>query len=179
MGTSLASGYCGSGRRITSQLNELAFVPVDFRDGAPVDEWSGDLGCGVQYFSQQAVARLAPKAGLDYPDEVPFADRLLEVQRLVEIGDRRAESIYETIGVYLGYSIAWYARWFAMENLLILGRVSSGSGGEMMIHKAMEVMTDEFPALGERLRIMTPDEKFKRHGQAIAAASLPRLAHKL
>jgi predicted NBD/HSP70 family sugar kinase len=179
MGTSLASGYCGSGRRITSRLNELAFVPVDYRDGAPVDEWSGDRGCGVQYFSQQAVARLAPKAGLDYPDEVPLADRLLEVQRLMETGDRRAESIYETIGVYLGYSIAWYARWFAIENLLILGRVSSGSGGEMMIHKASEVVTDEFPALGERLRIMTPDEKFKRHGQAIAAASLPRLEHRL
>jgi predicted NBD/HSP70 family sugar kinase len=179
MGTSLASGYCDSGGRITSRLNELAFVPVDYRDGAPVDEWSGDLGCGVQYFSQQAVARLAPLAGLDFPDEMPFAERLIEVQQLMEMGDRRAESIYETIGVYLGYSIAWYARWYAIEELLILGRVSSGAGGEMMIHKASEVVTDEFPALGERLRMMTPDEKFKRHGQAIAAASLPRLAHKL
>jgi len=122
---------------------------------------------------------LAPLAGLDFPDEMPFAERLIEVQQLMELGDRRAESIYETIGVYLGYSIAWYARWYAIENLLILGRVSSGAGGEMMIHKASEVVTDEFPAFGERLRMMTPDEKFKRHGQAIAAASLPRLAHKL
>jgi predicted NBD/HSP70 family sugar kinase len=179
MGTSLASGYCDSGGRITSRLNELAFVPVDYRDDAPVDEWSGDFGCGVQYFSQQAVARLAPKAGLDYPEEMPFAERLIDVQSLMERGDRRAESIYETIGVYLGYSIAWYARWYEIENLLILGRVSSGAGGEVMIHKASEVVADEFPALGDRLRMMAPDEKFKRHGQAIAAASLPRLEHKL
>jgi len=179
MGTSLASGYCDSDGRITSRLNELAFVPVDYRDDAPVDEWSGDVGCGVQYFSQQAVARLAPRAGLDLPEEMPLAERLLEVQSLMERSDPRAESIYETLGVYLGYSIAWYARWYEIKNLLILGRVTSGAGGELMIHKASEVVADEFPALGEGLRTMMPDEKFKRHGQAIAAASLPKLEHEL
>jgi predicted NBD/HSP70 family sugar kinase len=179
MGTSLASGYCDSDGRITSRLNELAFVPVDYREDAPVDEWSGDVGCGVQYFSQQAVARLAPTAGLDYPDEMPFAERLFEVQSLMERGDGRAESIYQTLGVYLGYSIAWYARWYEIENLLMLGRVTTGAGGEIMNRKAAEVVADEFPALGERLRMMTPDEKFKRHGQAIAAATLPKVEHEL
>ena len=173
MGTSLAAGYCDSGGRITGQLNELAFVPVDYRDGAPVDEWSGDVGCGVQYFSQQAVARLAPAAGLQHPDHIPFAERLVDVQSLMERGDERAHSIYESIGVYLGYSVAWFARWYEIDNLLILGRVTSGAGGEIIIDTASEVVRDEFPELADRLRLKTPDEKFKRHGQAIAAASLP------
>ena len=173
MGTSLAAGYCDSAGRITGQLNELAFVPVDYRDEAPVDEWSGDAGCGVQYFSQQAVARLAPVAGLEHPDHIPFAERLVDVQRLMERGDQRARSIYTSIGVYLGYSLAWLARWYEIENLLILGRVTSGVGGEVIIETANEVIGDEFPELSEKIRMQTPDEKFKRHGQAIAAASLP------
>ena len=175
MGTSLASGYCDGEGHVTSRLNELAFVPVDYRKDAPVDEWSGDVGCGVQYFSQQAVARLAPEAGLAYPDEMPFAERLVDVQDLMERGDPRARSIYETIGAYLGYSIAWFARWYQIDSLLILGRVTSGAGGELIIEKAEEVLRDEFPELADRLRLITPDEQFKRHGQAIAAASLPRL----
>jgi len=61
----------------------------------------------------------------------------------------------------------------------MLGRVTTGAGGEIMNRKAAEVVADEFPALGERLRMMTPDEKFKRHGQAIAAASLPKVEHEL
>jgi predicted NBD/HSP70 family sugar kinase len=173
MGTSLAAGYCDGDGRITGQLNELAFVPVDYRDDAPVDEWSGDVGCGVQYFSQQAVARLAPAAGLEHPDHIPFAERLVDIQGLLERGDERARRIYESIGVYLGYSIAWFARWYEIDNLLTLGRVTSGAGGEIIIEAASQVVSGEFPELAGRLRMTTPDEKFKRHGQAIAAASLP------
>jgi predicted NBD/HSP70 family sugar kinase len=176
MGTSLAAGYCDGDGRITGQLNELAFVPVDFRDGAPVDEWSGDAGCGVQYFSQQAVARLAPAAGLEYPEHIPFAERLVDIQSLTESGDERARRIYESIGVYLGYSIAWFARWYEIDNLLALGRVTSGIGGEIIIDAASQVVNDEFPELAGHLGLTTPDEKFKRHGQAIAAASLPVLS---
>ncbi len=175
MGTSLAAGYCDGDGRITGQLNELAFVPVDYRDDAPADEWSGDVGCGVQYFSQQAVARLAPAVGLEHPDQVPFAERLVDIQSLIERGDARARQIYESIGVYLGYSIAWYAHWYEIDNLLTLGRVTSGTGGEIIIETASQVVREEFPELADRLRMTTPDEKFKRHGQAIAAASLPCL----
>jgi len=175
MGTSLAAGYCDGDGRITGQLNELAFVPVDYRDDAPVDEWSGDVGCGVQYFSQQAVARLAPAAGLEHPDHIPFAERLQDIQRLMERGDERANRIYETIGVYLGYSIAWFSRWYEIDNLLTLGRVTSGVGGEIIIDAASQVVEREFPELVGRVRMTTPDEKFKRHGQAIAAASLPSI----
>ena len=175
MGTSLASGFCDSDGHLTNQLNELAFVPVDYRENAPVDEWSGDHGCGVQYFSQQAVARLAPVAGIDLSEEMPLAERLVEVQSLMEQEDPRARRIFSTIGSYLGYSVAWFARWYKLESLLVLGRVMSGAGGDLIIDRASEVLTSEFPDLADQIRLVLPDEKFKRHGQAIAAASLPRI----
>ncbi len=175
MGTSLASGYCDPEGHLTNQLNELAFVPVDYRVQAPVDEWSGDHGCGVQYFSQQAVARLAPAAGIELPGEMPLAERLIEVQSLMDRGHPGARAIYSTIGSYLGYSIPWFARWYDIESLLVLGRVLSGPGGDLIIHQAKEVLQDEFPEHASRLQFVIPDEKFKRHGQAIAAASLPRI----
>lgn len=173
MGTSLAAGYVTSEGNITSRLNELAFVPVDYRDDGPVDEWSGDTGCGVQYFSQQAVARLIPSAGIKLESDMPFAEQLVEVQRLMAEGDERARRIYDTIGVYFGYTIAWWSAFYDVRNLLILGRVTSGEGGQVMIEKARKVLQAEFPELAKKVAISMPDEQMKRHGQAVAAASLP------
>ena len=174
MGTSLAAGYCTPDGGITPWLNELAFAPVDYREDAPADEWSGDIGCGVQYFSQQGVARLAPAAGLDF-GSMPFPDQLVEVQKAMAEGHEGARLVYETIGICFGYTIAHYAEFYEIENLLILGRVTSGEGGELILEKASKVLQDEFPDLGDRIRMSTPDEHMKRHGQAVAAASLPAL----
>ena len=174
MGTSLAAGYCTPGGGIAPWLNELAFAPIDYRGDAPTDEWSGDTGCGVQYFSQQGVARLAPAAGLEF-GSMPFPDQLVEVQKAMAAGHEGARRIYETIGVCFGYTIAHYADFYEIENLLILGRVTSGPGGELILEKASEVLHDEFPDLSERIKMTTPDEQMKRHGQAVAAASLPAL----
>jgi predicted NBD/HSP70 family sugar kinase len=173
MGTSVAGGYVTLDGSITPWLNELAFAPVDYRDDAPVDEWSGDLGCAVQYFCQQGVARLAPLAGLEFPAEMKFAEQLVEVQKLMAAHDERARRIYETIGTCFGYTIAQYADFYELRVLLILGRVTSGEGGEIIIAKAGEVLRAEFPDLADRIALRTPDEKDKRHGQAVAAASLP------
>lgn len=178
MGTSLAGGYVNAVGNITDWLNELAFAPVDYRPGAPADEWSGDLGCGVQYFSQQGVARLAKKAGIDFSDKTPFAERLVEVQRLLKEGDVRARRIFETIGVCFGYSIARYAEFYGVENLLVLGRVSSGAGGDIVMTEARRLMDKEYPALSKKVQFRIPDEKSRRHGQAVAAASLPSIAGK-
>ncbi len=175
MGTSVAAGYVTASGAITPWLNELAFGPVDYRDNAPVDEWSGDRGCAVQYFCQQGVARLAPLAGLDFPREMKFAEQLVEVQHLMSAGDDRARRINETIGICFGYAIAHYAEFYDIGTLLILGRVTSGEGGNLLLEKAGEVLRAEFPALAERIKLRTPDEKDKRHGQAVAAASLPAL----
>jgi predicted NBD/HSP70 family sugar kinase len=173
MGTSVAAGYVTRDGNITPWLNELAFVPVDYRDDAPADEWSGDIGCGVQYFSQQAVNRLLPAAGIEVPAEMPVAERLVEVQKLMAQGDTRARKVYETIGTCFGYAIAHYADYYDIQNTLVLGRVTSGEGGDVILAEARQVLRDEFPALADKIRLRTPDEKDKRHGQAIAAASLP------
>ena len=173
MGTSVAGGYVNAEGSIAPWLNELAFVPIDYRAAGPLDEWSGDRGCAVQYFCQQGVARLAPLAGLEFPAEMKFPERLLEVQQLMAAGDERARRIYETIGVCFGYAIAHLADFYEIRSLLILGRVTSGEGGAIILGKAREVLAAEFPALAAAIQLRTPDEKDKRHGQAVAAASLP------
>ncbi|WFB34625.1 ROK family protein [Kiritimatiellota bacterium B12222] len=175
MGTSQAVGYVTVNGNITPMLNELAFAPIDYRSHAPADEWSGDLGCGVQYFSQQAVARLVPLAGIELPSEMPFPEQLIEVQKLMAAGDQRAEKIYATIGTYLGYAIAHYADFYEIRKILLLGRVTSGEGGTVIIKKAEEVLRGGFPHLHQQIEIVTLSEKNKRHGQAVAAASLPKI----
>jgi predicted NBD/HSP70 family sugar kinase len=175
MGSSLAAGYVTPQGNITAWLNELAFVPVDYRGDAPADEWSGDRGVGVQYFSQQAVGRLLAPAGIDLPAEMPLPVKLEQVQSLMAAGDARARRIYQTIGVYFGYAIATYADFYDVRNLLVLGRVLSGEGGDLILSMAREVLRAEFPEIAERVRYHIPGEQEKRHGQAIAAASLPAL----
>lgn len=175
MGSSLAAGYVTPHGNITNWLNELAFVPVDYRENAPVDEWSGDHGVGVQYFSQQAVSRLLPAAGIELPNDMPFAAKLIEVQKLMAAGDARAKRVYESIGVFLGYTIAHFADFYEVRNLLVLGRVMTGAGGDIILSIAADVLRDEFPEVAESFRFHVPSEQEKRHGQAVAAASLPRL----
>jgi predicted NBD/HSP70 family sugar kinase len=175
MGSSLAAGFVTPQGNITSWLNELAFVPVDYRPHAPADEWSGDPGVGAQYFSQQAVARLLSPAGIDLPAEMPLPVKLEQVQKLMAGGDERARLIYQTIGIYFGYNIATYADFYDVRNLLVLGRVLTGEGGDLILAKAAEVLKAEFPEVAERIRYHIPDETEKRHGQAIAAASLPSI----
>jgi predicted NBD/HSP70 family sugar kinase len=172
-GTSTAGGYVNAEGNITSWINELAFVPIDYNPAAAADEWSGDRGCCVQYFSQQCVGRLLEPAGIVLDQKLPLAQKLKHVQELMERGDYRARKIYETIGVYLGYAIGHFADFYDLENVLILGRVTSGKGGDIIIELGKEVLKREFPELAMRIAFHIPDEKEKRHGQAVAAASLP------
>ncbi len=106
LGTSTAGGYVNAEGNITSWINELAFVPVDYNPQAPTDEWSGDYGCDVQYFSQQCVGRLLAPAGIEVDAKLPLPEKLKQVQKLMDQGDYRARKIYQTIGTYLGYAIA-------------------------------------------------------------------------
>ena len=175
-GTSTAAGYVTPEGNITTWLNELAFAPIDYNPRAPVDEWSGDYGCGVQYFSQQCVGRLLAVAGIDLDSDLPLPEKLKELQSLMKKRDYRAKKVYETIGTYLGYAIAHYADFYEFRNVLILGRVTTGPGADIILNGATEVLETEFPEIGRKIEFHTPDEKEKRHGQAIAAASLPNLA---
>ena len=171
MGTSEAVGYVTPEGNLTDYLNELAFAPVDYReDNPPKDEWSGDAGVGAMYLSQQAVGRLVKPAGFDFPAGTPLPEILKLVQKARSENDPRASKIYRSVGVYLGYAIAHYADFYDLENLLLLGRVSSGAGGDEIISEAARVLKEEFPELNVTIHI--PDETFKRHGQAVIAASL-------
>jgi len=180
MGSSTAAGFVTPQGAITTCLNELAFAPVDYREDedAPRDEWSGDLGVGAQYLSQQAVARLLEPAGIHLPAAMTPAERLERAQRLMAAGDERARRIYATIGVYFGYAIAHYADFYEVRNLLALGRVMTGEGGDLILSLAASVLREEFPELAERVRFHIPGETEKRHGQAIAAASLPAIVER-
>jgi predicted NBD/HSP70 family sugar kinase len=175
MGSSEAAGYVTPEGNITDWLNELAFAPVDYHPDAPVDEWSGDRGVGALYFSQQAVFRLAPKAGIDIPPHVTDAVKLKTVQAKLEAGHAGAADIWRSMGVYLGYGIAHYADFYALKHVLILGRCTSGSGGPIILDGADAVLRAEFPELAARINIQLPDEKSRRVGQSIAAASLPEI----
>lgn len=173
MGTSQAAGYVDPNGHIKPWLNELAFAPIDYSETSHRDEWSGDIGVGAQYFSQQAVARLLPHAGIDVENGLGFPEQLEHLQEEMKRGNDKAPLVYDTIGTYFGYSIAHYADLYDFSNLLILGRVTSGEGGEIIIEKGKQVLKDEFPDLAERINLRTPNEQDKRHGQAVAAASLP------
>jgi predicted NBD/HSP70 family sugar kinase len=174
MGSSQAAGYVTPEGNVTGWLNELAFAPVDYAPDAPADEWSGDIGCGVQYFSQQGVVRLARKAGLAFDPQKTVPERLVDVQTWMREGRPKLREIYETVGVCLGYAVAHYADFYDVEKMLVLGRVTTGPGGEVLLDEARGVLQREFPELAERIEIMLPSEKLRRVGQAIAAASLPR-----
>ena len=173
MGTSEAGGYVDGNGYITGWLNELAFVPVDMNPDALVDEWSGDVGCGVKYFSQDAVIKLCPAAGIELSDEMTLAEKLKYVQQLHASGDKRTAGIYQTIGVYFGYQIAYYARYYDIKHVLIMGRVTSGEGGQILLKTAREVLEKEYPTLASKIQLHIPDENSRRVGQSVAAASLP------
>ncbi len=175
MGTSEAGGYVDPEGNITGWLNELAFVPVDFCENAMVDEWSGDYGCGVKYFSQDGVIKLAPFAGIEIDENLSPAEKLKVVQNLMKQGDERAAAIYDTIGAYFGYAIAYYTEFYDIKHVLIMGRVTSGEGGVILLERAQEVLDKEFPELAAKIRLHIPDENSRRVGQSVAAASLPKI----
>jgi len=176
LGSSEAGGYVTMDGSITGWLNELAFTPVDYSPDAPLDEWSGDRGCGALYFSQQCVFRLAPKAGISLPTDTNNAEKLKFVQQRLEAGDEGAVKIWQSMGYYMGYGIAHYADFYELKHVLILGRCTSGRGGPLILEGAGEVLRSEFPALADRISLHLPDEKSRRVGQSVAAASLPKLA---
>ncbi len=176
MGSSLAGGYVDKDGNVIGWLDELAFAPVDYQPGAPLDEWSGDRGCGAMYFSQMAVNRLAPEADIELDENKTVPERLKDVQELMSKGDARALAVFETIGIYLGYTVAHYLDFYDMGHLLVLGRVTSGKGGDIIIARAEEVLRREFPDLANAVKLAVPDEASRRVGQAIAAASLPASA---
>ena len=172
MGTSLACGYVTADDDVTSWLNELAFAPIDYNVQAHKDEWSGDIGCGVQYLSMQASMRLAHSAGFVHTPEISNADMVSVLINEMNNGNRRAEQIYETMGMYLGYTIAHYDDFFDLDNILLMGGVMNGTSSEIIQNTAQMILKTEYPLLNVQITMARQSGKSSKDSQAIAAASL-------
>ena len=170
MGTSEAVGYINDRGGLNGWLSELAFVPVDYDKDSMVDEWSGDYGCGVKYFSQDSVIKLAEYGGFKFDEKLSPAEKLKVIQGLMKEGSPLARQIYEDIGTYLGYTLPYYAMFYDIKHILLLGRVTSGEGGNIVMDRANQILAEEFPEYS--FRVEMPDETNRRVGQSIAAASL-------
>jgi len=77
--------------------------------------------------------------------------------------------------VYLGYALAHYAHFYEIRHVLILGRCTSGTGGNLLLEECEQVWKAEFPYLLQQITLHLPDEKIRRVGQSVAAASLPEI----
>ena len=86
-----------------------------------------------------------------------------------------AEAIYRSIGVYLGHTLALYHSFYGFNHVLLLGRVMSGRGGDVILSTAKDVLADEYPEIAGLIKPALPDERARRVGQSVAAASLPAL----
>ena len=175
MGTSEAVGYVDKDQNVLGWISELAFAPVDLNENAMADEWSTDIGVGCKYFSQDAVIKLGPRAGIELDEKQTPAEKLKAVQALMEADDPRAKQVFRDIGAYLAYTVKLYAQFYEIRHMMVLGRVMSGKGGEAILSRCLEILADEFPALSESIQVMLPDERTRRVGQSVAAASLPAL----
>ena len=173
MGTSEAVGYVDKDKNVLGWISELAFAPVDLNENAMQDEWSTDFGVGCKYFSQDAVIKLAPRAGIELDEALSPAEKLKVVQKLMEADDPRAQAIFKDIGTYLAHTVVLYNKFYDLRHLMLLGRVMSGKGGDTILATCQQVLKDEFPALYEKVEVMLPDENTRRVGQSAAAASLP------
>ena len=170
MGTSEAGGYVDGKGNITGWFNEFAFAPVDVQAQAAWDEWSGDVGCGVKYLSQDGAVKLADMAGIPLEGEGP-ADRFACLRRLMDGGDRRAEAVYRDLGVYLGHALGVYAMFYDVRCALVMGGVAGGPGGDLLLDTARRVLRDDYPECG--FSVQAPDGRVRQVGQSVAAASLP------
>ena len=175
MGTSEAVGYVDADKNVLGWINELAFAPVDLQAGAMQDEWSTDYGVGCKYFSQDAVIKLCPAAGIELPEELSLAEKLKFVQKLMEADDPRAQAIFETIGAYFAYTMVLYSQFYDLDYMMLMGRVMSGKGGDTILKVCNDILSEEYPALAAKCKVTLPDEKMRRVGQAVAAASLPKI----
>ncbi len=173
MGTSEAAGYINREGGLNGWLSELAFAPVDFSPSAMRDEWSGDIGVGCKYFSQDAVIKLAQMGGYAFEEGLTPAQKLKVMQKRAEEGDPFALAVFADVGVYLAHTIPFYARFYEIKHILLLGRVMSGRGGDAVLEACKRTLAEEYPEIAPN--IYTPDEKSRRVGQSIAAASLPKI----
>ena len=171
LGTSEAGGYVDERGNLTGWFNEVAFVPIDLQPGGDRDEWSGDIGCGVKYLSQDGAVRLALAAGMDLTGN-DQAERFACLRRRMDGADPVAARVYRDLGTYLGDALALYRRFYRIEYALIMGGVAGGPGGDILLDQTRRVLAEEYPHC--TFPVEAPNDKVRQLGQSVAAASLMR-----
>jgi len=191
MGSSEGAGYANADGNLMGWINELCYVKLDLNPQAPTDPWSKGAHTGLShlYLGQRGATKLAAIAGVDVPENCiyPHPDmctikyenharclKLIQEAMTKPEKEPQVRRIYETVGVYLGYAIAQYTEFYKVDHVMILGRVSKGVGGDIMLDTAKKVLETEFPEI-PAINFHTADDHFKAVGQCIAAAALPAL----
>jgi len=194
MGSSEGGGYANEEGNLMGWINELCYVRLDLNPEAPTDPWSkgSHRGLSHMYLGQRGATKLAAKGGVKVPENYvyPHPDmctikhedhaqclKLIQKAMADAASEPQARQIYETIGVYLGYALAQYSEFYKIDHVMILGRVSKGAGGDLMLDVAKKVLAEEFPEYAH-IQFHTADDHFKAVGQCIAAAALPEIGGK-
>merc|ERR1712070_1538 len=190
MGSSEGGGYGNKEGNLMGWINELCYVKLDMNPRAPTDPWTKGAHRGIShmYLGQRGATKNAFKVVDDLPEnyKCPHPDMctikhedhaqcLKKIQEGMKANPDEVKALYETCGVYLGYGLAQYVdAGYSIDNVMILGRVSKGEGGDIMLQTAGKVLKEEFPDLPP-ITFHTADDAFKAVGQCIAAAALPTI----
>lgn len=191
MGSSEGAGYANADGNLMGWINELCYVRLDLNPMAPSDPWTKGAHAGIShmYLGQRGATKLAAAGGIQGPEHYIYphkemctikhenhAQCLKLIQEAMKDSTKepQARMIYETVGTYFGYALAQYSEFYKIDHVMILGRVSKGAGGDIMLDRAKEVLETEFPEL-PKITFHTADDHFKAVGQCIAAAALPTL----
>jgi len=191
MGSSEGGGYANKDGNLMGWINELCYIKLDMHPEAVTDPWTKGTHRGIShmYLGQRGATKLAAKAGVKLPANYiyPHADMctirhedhaqcLKLIQKAMEDPEQEpsVRQLYETVGIYLGYGLAQYSEFYPIDHVMILGRVSKGKGGDIMLATAKKVLETEFPEYAH-IEFHTADDHFKAVGQCIAAAALPSL----
>jgi len=191
MGSSEGGGYANEDGNLLGWINELCYIKLDMNPDAPTDPWTKGAHTGMShmYLGQRGATKLAPLAGVDVPDNQKYphpemctikhenhAQALKKIQAAMADPAKEPQTklLYETVGVYLGYGLAQYCEFYKIDHVMILGRVSKGAGGDLMLATAKKVLETEFPEYAG-MQFHTADDHFKAVGQCIAAAALPEI----
>jgi len=192
LGSATGGGYANADGNLLGWVNEMAYIKIDFNPDAVRNPWDkgAHTGCSHVYLGQRGATRFAAVAGVKnlpdnyvygHPDTLTIkheghAQCLKLIQKAMQdpTQEPQVRKIYETVGVYLGYALAQYKEFYAIDHVMILGRVPKGHGGDIMLEVAKRVLETEFPDLSP-VQFHTADDHFKAVGQCIAAAALPKI----
>ena len=175
LGSALGGGYVNREGKIPGWLDELEFVPLDMAENAPCAEWSGDKGTSVDYLSQQAAVRLGEILGIPLDPTLPMGARFRSIQNLMDTGDSKAMMIFMEMGRFLAGAVRCYDLFYDLDNIILMGGVIGGTGGEVMLATAKQTLKIDEPKLLDRINLLLPSEEMRKTGQAMAAATLPKI----